>query len=156
MAALVRYDGRLVHLAATSNWTPEAIEDAKRYYPGPPDPRMMSGRVLLSGAVEQVEDALMDPNYDRATAQAGHWRRLVGAPLLKDGIAIGAIMVAWLDPGQTPKRQADLLKTFADQAVIAIENARLISETREALERQTATAEVLRVISRSTFDLARC
>jgi signal transduction histidine kinase len=154
VAALMRYDGRLVHLAATINWTPEAIEDARRHYPGPPDPRMTSGRVLLSGRVEQIEDALLDAGYDHSTAQAGQWRRLVGAPLLKDGVAIGAIVVAWPDPGPTPKRQADLLKTFADQAVIAIENARLISETREALERQTATAEVLRVISRSTFDLA--
>ncbi len=77
---------------------------------------------------------------------------MIGAPMLKDGSPIGAIVVAWTEPGETPQRQADLLKTFADQAVIAIENVRLFNETKEALEQQTATAEILRVISGSITD----
>ena len=77
---------------------------------------------------------------------------MIGAPLLRDGQPIGAIIVAWQDPGVTPTRQSDLLETFADQAVIAIENVRLLSETTEALEQQTATAEVLQVISGALAD----
>ena len=78
---------------------------------------------------------------------------MIGAPMLKDGVPIGAIVTTWPEPGTTPQRQIDLLKLFADQAVIAIENVRLFNETREALERQTATAEVLQVISGSPTDV---
>ena len=152
VSAVFRFDGRLVHLAATRNWPTEAITDARRLYPAPPNPAMMSGRVILSGTVQSEEDALNDPAYDRQAAGFGHWRRMVGAPLLKDGQPIGAIVVAWPESGETPRRQAELLKTFADQAVIAIENVRLLSETTEALEQQTATAEVLQVISSSVSD----
>ncbi len=154
MAAAFRYDGKLVHVVATRNWSPEAVEDARRFYPAPPSPKMMSGRVVLSGTLETVEDTLLDADYDQTQARLGHWRRMLGAPLLKDGHAVGAIVVAWPDPGQTPQRQIDLLKTFAGQAVIAIENVRLISETKEALEQQTATAEVLQVIGSSVADTA--
>jgi len=154
LSAVFRFDGRLVHLAATRNWPAAAIADAGRFYPAPPNPKMLSGRVILSGRVQAEEDALTDPEYDRRTAGLGHWRRMIGAPLLKDGLPIGAIIVAWPDPGVTPPRQADLLKTFADQAVIAMENVRLLSETTEALEQQTATAEVLQVISSSVADTA--
>ncbi len=154
IAAVFRYDGQLVDVVATHNWPPEAIRDARRFYPAPPNPKMISGRVVLSGTVQAEEDALLDPDYDQTQARLGRWRRLLGAPLLKDGQAVGAIVVGWPDPGQTPQRQIDLLKTFAGQAVIAIENARLISETREALEQQTATADVLQVISSSVADTA--
>ncbi len=149
IAAAFRYDGQVVDLVASHGWSHEAREDARRFYPAPPNPTMMNGRVVLSGTVQTEEDALLDPNYDKTQARLGKWRRLLGAPLLKDGQAVGAIVVAWPDPGRTPQRQIDLLKTFAGQAVIAIENVRLISETKEALERQTATAEILRVIASS-------
>ncbi|MCY7306370.1 MAG: GAF domain-containing protein [Rhodoferax sp.] len=154
VAAVFRFDGRLVHLVATRYWPAEAVEDARRLYPAPPNLQMMSGRVILSSKVQIQEDALQDPDYDAVTARSGHWRRMLGAPLLKDGQPIGAIVIAWPEPGATPQRQQDLLKTFADQAVIAIENVRLINETKEALEQQTATAEVLRVISNSVSDTA--
>jgi len=152
IAAAMRYDGKLVHLTATRNWPPEALEDARRFYPGPPSPHMLSGRVILTGQVLDQEDTLLDSEYDQSAAKFGHWRRMIGAPLMRDGAVLGAIVVAWPDPGKTPQRQSDLLKTFADQAVIAIENVRLINETREALERQTATADVLQVISGSMAD----
>ncbi|MEO7150227.1 MAG: GAF domain-containing protein [Burkholderiaceae bacterium] len=152
IAAVMRYDGRLVHLVATRNWNSKAIEDARRFYPGLPNPAMLSGRVILAAKTLTVEDALADRDYDETAAAAGHWRRMIGAPMLKDGVPLGVIVVAWPDPGETPPRQVDLLKTFADQAAIAIENVRLLSETKEALERQTATAAVLQVISSSVAD----
>src|SRR5205814_1210330 len=94
-----------------------------------------------------------DPSYDQEVAKRGNWRRMIAAPMLRDAAPVGVIVVAWPDPGKTPKRQADLLKTFADQAAIAIENVRLFNETKESLERQTATSEVLRVISSSPTDV---
>jgi signal transduction histidine kinase len=152
LAAIFQMDGDLVHQVAVRNWPAEAIENARRFYPGPPDRRMMSGRVILSGEVQLEEDTFADPGYDQATARLGGWRRMIGAPLLRDGTPVGAIVLAWREPGTTPQRQVDLLRTFASQAVIAIENARLFNETREALERQTATADVLQVISGSMAD----
>ncbi len=152
IAAVFRYDGQQVHLVATRGWSDAAIEDARRHYPAPPHRRMLSGRVILSRQAQTEEDTHADPLYDSATARLGSWRRMIGAPMLKDGLAVGAIIIAWPDPGATPARQSALLKTFADQAVIAIENVRLINETKEALEQQTAIAEILRVISSSPTD----
>ena len=142
----------MVHLVATRGWSAEALEDA-RLYPAPPNPAMLSGRVIQSRQVQTIVDTHTDTGYDPTTAQVSQWRRMIGAPMLKDGAAVGVIVVAWPEPGETPQRQRDLLKTFADQAVIAIENVRLFNETKEALERQTATAEILRVISSSPTDV---
>ena len=168
MAGAIRFDGQRVHLVATRNWSAEALRDSHRYYPGPPNPKQMSGRVVLSGRVQTVEDTFLDPEYDQTQARLGNWRRMLGAPLLKDGAAVGAIIVGWPDPGKIPQRQIDLLKTFAGQAVIAIENARLIGETKEALAKveertreltesldyQTAISDVLRCISESPTNVA--
>ncbi|MDM0070100.1 GAF domain-containing protein [Variovorax sp. J31P207] len=151
-AAIFSFDGRQVHLAAARNWSEQALEAARTVWPAPPDRRQMNGRVILERQALSIEDAWSDPDYDRRLANSGNRRRVIAAPMLKDGEPIGAITMAWPDPGPTPQRQVDLLNLFAEQAVIAIDNVRLTTETREALERQTATADVLQVISESMED----
>ena len=152
VSAAFRFDGQNVHMVATHNWPPEALEAARPLYPAPPNPEVLSGRLILERRVLTEFDALADKSYNRALASAASWRRMLGAPMLKDGVPVGCIIVAWHEPGETPQKQCDLLKTFADQAVIAIENVRLLHETQEALEQQKASADILRVISGSVAD----
>ena len=73
MSAIFRYDGELLHLVAQANWPAEAVEDARRLYPGPPNPDMVTGRVLASRKVVDIPDTLADPRYPKATARAGTW-----------------------------------------------------------------------------------
>jgi signal transduction histidine kinase len=153
LAAVFRYEDGLVHLAAYRNWSPSVIEEMKKDYPAPPSDKLMSGRTILSGRLQHEEDAYNDPEYDHNVAAAGGWRRMVGVPIKHSNRVLGAIAFGWPMPGKTPERQVRLLETFAEQAAIAIENVRLFNETKEALERQTATAEILQVISGSPTDV---
>jgi two-component system NtrC family sensor kinase len=107
-----------------------------------------------------VPDMLSDPAYAHELALAGNWRATVAVPMLHKGRPVGAISVGKAEVGRFTERQVQLLTTFADQAVIAIENVRLFEQVQartkdlsESLEQQTATSDVLKVISRSIFDL---
>jgi two-component system, NtrC family, sensor kinase len=155
------YDGDRLRIAATKNFTPEAkiqlneLQQLKR-----PDRAHLGGRAILDRAVIQVPDVLEDPEYAHELALAGGWRAVLAVPLLRDGKPVGALTVAKAEPRPFSDRQVELLKTFADQALIAIENVRLFeaeqqrtSELSEALEQQTATSEVLQVISSSPGEL---
>jgi GAF domain-containing protein len=159
-ANVFRFDGELLHFVAGHNVGPSYVELLRAKYPMPPDFSQVSGRVLLTKSVVRLEDVLADPDYDQRFPQAMGWRRMLGVPMLRQDIPLGVIVVGWAEAGPIPKSQEELLKTFADQAAIAIENARLFEaeqqhtrELSEALEQQTATSEVLRVISSSPGDL---
>jgi PAS domain S-box-containing protein len=151
-SCLYRFDGELVHLVATHNLAPGAMALGRTLYPMRPDRSQLSGRAVLTRAVQRLEDVAQDSEYAMHVAGAGGWRRLLAVPMLREAMPLGVIAVGWGDPGPIPERQVELLRTFADQAVIAIENVRLFNETREALEQQKAAGEVLRVISSSIAD----
>jgi GAF domain-containing protein len=111
------------------------------------------GRALQEKATVQIVDPQADSDYElNETMNIDGFRTVLGVPLLRDGVPIGVFAIGRRSVRPFTRRQIELVTTFADQAAIAIENVRLFNETKEALERQTATAEILRVISSSPTD----
>jgi len=130
-ANVFRFDGELVHFVASHHTGPGYVEMLESKYPMRPDRSQVSGRVLLTGSVVCLEDALADAEYDQQFPAALGWRRMLGVPMLRDGRPLGAIVVGWAEAGPVQRGQEELLKTFADHAAIAIETVRLFDEIRD-------------------------
>src|SRR5262245_6327721 len=147
------YDGVLLHLASAENANPDGTAALRRAFPRRPG-EGIGGRVIRTAAVVQIPDIVEDTAYElKNEILAMNLRGLLAVPMLRDSRPIGAIIVGRAKPGPFSENQIGLLRTFADQAVLAIENVRLFNETKEALDRQTAMSEILRVISQSPTDV---
>src|SRR5438876_4210280 len=167
-STVIRFDGEWVHLVAVYGSSPEGVEAVRRSYPVRGGGASAAARSIRDRAIAHIPDVLVDEEYGPQAAAVGSgFRATLAVPMLREGRAIGAIAIARSGPGEFSERQVELLRTFADQALIAVENVRLFTELQaktraltganahdtEALGQPTATAEILRVISRSQTDV---
>src|SRR5262249_25595693 len=161
LCTVFRFDGKLIHLVALHAVSPEGAAAYRDAYPAPPGRGGGTHRAILTRSIVHIPDIREDPEYElQALACANDFGCVLSVPMLRDGQPIGAITVGREAARPFPNEQIELLKTFADRAVIAIENVRLFTELQtrnrdltEALDRQTATAEILRVISQSQTEV---
>jgi GAF domain-containing protein len=164
---LFRFEGELLALGAAFGVTPADVESYRKTYPRRPGRDLASGRAVIEGRVIHIPDVMQDPDYRSPVQSTFHQRTVLAVPMLREGIPIGALAIWRSEVRPFSEAQIRLVTTFANQAVIAIENVRLFTELQEtnralteahaqvteALEQQTATAEILRVISSSPTDL---
>jgi two-component system NtrC family sensor kinase len=152
-AVLIQKQGDQYYRVALQGFPANAIAEMKGV---PVDLKAgsIAARALRNCTVVHVADVNADPEYPGTPAQSlGGVRTVLSVPLVRETQPVGAITVSRIRVEPFTEKQIDLIRTFADQAVIAIENARLFNETKEALERQTATAEILKVIAASPSDV---
>jgi signal transduction histidine kinase len=152
-AFIYRFDGELLRMAVALN-APQALKDFLTQNPIRPGRHSSAARAALERRTIHIPDVLADPEYSYGVKDVEKIRTVVAVPILKGDDLLGVMIIYHLE-GVRPftDKQIALVETFADQAAIAIDNVRLLDELRQSLQQQTATADVLKVISRSTFDL---
>jgi GAF domain-containing protein len=154
-----RFDGELIHLVTSYQWPPQYLEALRRHFPMAPGDGSLVARAIRDRRVVQTPDYVAEARAAGGTLPL--WvalgetspRSTIAIPMMREGSPLGGIVLARAEPGLFSDQHVALLQTFADQAVIAIENVRLFNETKEALDRQTATSEILRVIAGSPTDV---
>ena len=158
-AFIYRFDGEVLRMAVAHNVSPE-MRAFVAQHPHRPGRQSAAARAALERRTVHIPDVLADPQHTYGATQVEPVRTLLGVPMLKGEELVGVILIYRLEFRPFTTKQIALMETFADQAVIAIENARLFNELgarnadlTEALEQQTATAEILRVISSSPTDV---
>jgi GAF domain-containing protein len=156
---IYRWDGEALHVIATHN-TPQAFVEGLRRVPYRPNPKAPIGQMVATKTVVHVTDVMADTAYIEQTdpmalaaVALGHTRTALAVPLLNEGEVIGAFVLSRQEVRPFTDRQIALVTNFAAQAVIAIENARLLTQLHESLQEQTATSQVLEVISSFPGDL---
>jgi transcriptional regulator with GAF, ATPase, and Fis domain len=163
-SAVAQFSDGLLHLVALNNMSPAETAAYHSLFPRAPHRGFVIGRAFVDARPVHVEDVQQDPDYERRTLEvlqhAAPYRTFLGIPILRHGVPIGAIGCGRREVKPFTPSQIELVKTFADQAVIAIENVRLFQELEvrnrdltETLEQQTATGQILRVISSSPTDI---
>jgi signal transduction histidine kinase len=130
-ANVFTFDGKLLHAAAIHIVSPGGVEAIRRIFPRPPDRGTAASRAVLTRAVVAIPDTSADPDYALEEAPEWGYRSALGIPLMREGVPIGAMALGRSEPGAFPEKLIALLKTFADQAVIAIENVRLFRELED-------------------------
>jgi signal transduction histidine kinase/putative methionine-R-sulfoxide reductase with GAF domain len=152
-AFVFRREGETYNFSASYGFPPEHLKHVQGQRLGLQRGTLV-GRTALEGRPVNIADVMEDQEYTWSEAQKlGHFRSMLGVPLFRGGISIGVLGLTRSAVRPFTEKQIELVTTFADQAVIAIENTRLLNELRESLQQQTATADVLKVVSRSAFDL---
>ena len=155
-AGVYRFVDDLVHLAAFTSINPAGDEMLRASFPRPIADIQTFERVRAGEVVPITDTEAQPAQHLKDLGRARGFRSVLNVPLNSHGTSIGMIVVSRTNPGPFAAHHVELLQAFADQAVIAIENVRLFNETREALERQTATAEILKVIASSPRTCSRC
>ncbi len=150
---LWRFDGKRIHYCASDGFDADFMRNYLKPYPAPPVDGSMAARVIQTRSTVHLTDAQKPGYSDHATARAFGYRQMIGVPIKTEDKVWGILVLGWPD-GEHPREGHDaLLDSFAQQAGIAIRNARLFDQTQTALSRQTATSEILRVISTSPTDV---
>jgi signal transduction histidine kinase len=158
-ANMFTFDGELLHVAALAMASAEGATAVRRLFPRPPDRGLAASRAILARGVVAIHDTSADPEYQLSNAERWGFRSVLSIPLMRHGKPLGAIAVGRPVPGTFPEKQVALLQTFADQAVIAIENVRLFKELEARTLQLARSVEQLRALSEvgqavsSTLDL---